>query len=150
MLSPFFMIRKMTMQDLDDIMVIENEAFSLPWSRNSYENELKNQYATYFVLDMEGSIGAYGGIWVVFDEAHITNVAVASRYRRCGCGKTIMGELEKNALKKGAVRILLEVRLSNLAALNMYSGLGFIVTGMRKAYYSDNGEDAIVMTKYLI
>lgn len=150
MLSPIFMIRKMTIQDLDQIMLIEKEAFSLPWSRQAYENELKNQYATYFVLDMEGCIGAYGGIWVVFDEAHITNVAVAVKYRGSGCGKTLMKELEKSAIKKGADRILLEVRPSNLAALNMYSGLGYKATGLRKQYYSDNGEDAVIMTKFLL
>ncbi|HWP96794.1 MAG TPA: ribosomal protein S18-alanine N-acetyltransferase [Syntrophomonadaceae bacterium] len=143
------MMRKMTLQDLDQVMIIEAECFSLPWSRQSYENELKNQYASYRVVDFDGNVGAYGGIWVIFDEAHITNVAVAQKCRQNGWGKSLMLDLEKIAWGKGAVRIFLEVRPSNLAALNMYQGLGYVATGLRKEYYSDNQEDAVVMTKFL-
>lgn len=149
MLNSLYMIRKMTLQDLNQVMIIEAESFTLPWSRQSYENELQNQYANYLVVDFEGEIGAYGGIWVIFDEAHITNVAVARRFRQNGWGKSLMLELEKTARTKGAVRIFLEVRPSNMPALDMYQGLGFQVTGLRKEYYSDNREDALVMTKFL-
>jgi len=145
-----FMMRKMTPRDLDQVMIIEQEAFSLPWSRQSYENELKNQYANYLVVDYQGDVGGYGGIWVVFDEAHITNVAVASSFRGRGWGRALMSELEALARRKRAVRILLEVRPSNRAALAMYHGLGFMVSGLRKQYYSDNNEDAIVMVKHLV
>jgi ribosomal-protein-alanine N-acetyltransferase len=145
-----FMMRKMTPRDLDQVMLIEQEAFSLPWSRQSYENELKNQYANYLVIDYQGDVGGYGGIWVVFDEAHITNVAVASSFRGRGWGRALMLELEALARRKRAVRILLEVRPSNRAAIAMYHGLGFMVSGLRKQYYSDNNEDAIVMVKHLV
>jgi ribosomal-protein-alanine N-acetyltransferase len=144
------MMRKMTPRDLDQVMLIEQEAFSLPWSRQSYENELKNQYANYLVIDYQGDVGGYGGIWVVFDEAHITNVAVASSFRGRGWGRALMLELEALARRKRAVRILLEVRPSNRAAIAMYHGLGFMVSGLRKQYYSDNNEDAIVMVKHLV
>lgn len=150
MIETGFMMRKMTPLDLDQVMIIEQEAFSLPWSRQSYENELKNQYANYLVIDYQGDVGGYGGIWVVFDEAHITNVAIASSLRGRGWGRVLMLELEKLARRKRAVRILLEVRPSNRAALAMYHGLGFMVSGLRKQYYSDNNEDAIVMVKHLI
>lgn len=135
--------------DLDKVMIIEKESFSLPWSRESYLGELKNDFANYLVCDDAGDIAAYGGIWVVFEEAHITSVAVAIQYRGQGVGSDLMRELEKIARAKHATRILLEVRPSNQAALAMYDKLGFVKTGERKAYYTDNGEDALVMTRYL-
>jgi len=149
LLNTRYMIRKMAENDLDKVMIIEQESFSLPWSRESYLGELKNDFANYLVCDDGGEIAAYGGVWVVFEEAHITNVAVAIRYRGQGVGSDLMKELEKIARSKHATRILLEVRPSNQVALAMYDKLGFIQTGVRKAYYSDNGEDALIMTKYL-
>lgn len=150
MLNRDFMIRKMTDRDIDRIMIIEVESFSLPWSKQSYLSELKNNFANYLVCDYEGEVAGYGGMWIVFEEAHITNIAIARDYRGTGMGKALMLELEEVARQKNALRILLEVRPSNQAARNMYKSLGFIDTGLRKAYYSDNGEDAILMTKLLI
>ncbi|NLV22789.1 MAG: ribosomal protein S18-alanine N-acetyltransferase [Syntrophomonadaceae bacterium] len=149
MLNTKYMMRKMTETDVDKVMIIEKESFSLPWSRDSYLGELKNQFANYLVCDDGGDIAAYGGIWVVFEEAHITNVAVAGKYHGQGIGSDLMRELEKIARTKQATRILLEVRPSNKAALGMYNKLGYVQTGVRKAYYTDNGEDALVMTRYL-
>lgn len=149
MLNAKYMIRKMTETDLDKIMIIEKESFSLPWSRDSYLGELKNSFANYLVCDDGGDIAAYGGIWVVFEEAHITNVAVSSKHRRQGIGSDLMRELEKIARTQHATRIFLEVRPSNATALAMYDKLGYVQTGQRKAYYTDNGEDALIMTRYL-
>lgn len=145
-----FMIRKMTEQDLDELMIIEKESFSLPWSRQAYESELQNQYANYLVCDWQGEVAAYVGMWAVFEEAHITNVAVARKFRRMGMGQILMLEEEKLAIAKQATQMLLEVRPSNIAALTMYNKLGYLPTSLRKQYYSDNQEDAIIMTKYLI
>ncbi len=144
-----YMIRKMTGRDLDEIMQIELESFSLPWSRQSYENELSNQYATYMVADCEGDVAAYGGIWVVADEAHITNVAVAPQHRRKGMGTRVLQALVEAARQKRASRIYLEVRVSNDAARKLYSGQGFKPAGRRPAYYSDNNEDAVVMMRQI-
>lgn len=149
MLGNDFLVRKLTSRDLDKLMIIEKESFSLPWSRESYEAELHNHFASYLVCDWEGEIAAYAGIWTVFGEAHITNVAVGKRYRQRGMGRTLMQELEKVALAKKTRRILLEVRPSNQAALAMYHGLGYVQTSVRKEYYADNQEDALVMTKFL-
>lgn len=149
MLIQGFIIRKMTDMDIDEIMKVEEESFSLPWSKESYLDELKNILATYLLCDCEGEVAGYGGIWVVLDEAHITNVAVARKFRRCGMGRALMQNLERLAREKNASRILLEARPSNEAALQMYKGLGYVSTGLRQAYYSDNGEDAIIMTKFL-
>ena len=144
-----YLIRRMTESDLDEVMEIERESFSLPWSRDSYLGELNNSFANYMVCDHAGDIAAYGGIWVVFEEAHITNVAVAGKFRGQGIGCALMKELENIARAKHAIRIFLEVRPSNAAALKMYNKLDYIQTGLRKAYYTDNGEDALIMTRYL-
>lgn len=149
MLIQDYLIRKMTEQDLDEVMKIEKESFSLPWSRESYLGELKNSFANYIVCDCAGDIAGYAGIWVVFEEAHITNVAVGKFFRAKGIGLALMVQAERIARAKKATRILLEVRPSNEAALHLYQNLNYIQTALRKAYYSDNGEDAIVMTKYL-
>ena len=149
MLNPGFILRKMTSQDIDEIMQIEQKCFTLPWSRESYLGELNNNFATYLVCDFEGEIAGYGGIWVVFEDAHITNVAVNPDFRQSGMGTTLMQELEQIARDKKAQQILLEVRPSNKAALAMYRNLGYFPTGLRQNYYSDNGEDAIIMTKLL-
>lgn len=149
MLNRNFILRKMTSQDIDEVMQIEKESFTLPWSRDSYLGELKNNFATYLICDYEGEIAGYGGIWVVFEEAHITNIAVGSKFRQLGIGVALMLELEKAARDKNAQRILLEVRPSNQAALKMYQNLDYLPTGLRKQYYSDNNEDAIIMTKLL-
>ncbi len=144
-----YIIRKMTEQDLDEVMLIEHESFPLPWSRQSYESELKNQFAYYLVCDVEGEVAAFCGIWVVFEEGHITNVAVGKKFRSQGLGKAIMLEAEKIAKEKKAMRIMLEVRPSNTVARKMYSELGYMETGLRKQYYDDNREDAILMTRFL-
>jgi ribosomal-protein-alanine N-acetyltransferase len=144
-----YLIRKMTGRDLDEIMIIEMESFTLPWTRKSYENELSNQYATYMVADYEGEVAAYGGIWVVQDEAHITNVAVARKHRGQGIGSTLLSALVNTARLKRASRVFLEVRVSNEPALKLYSNQGFAPAGLRKQYYDDNNEDAIIMMKIL-
>lgn len=149
MLNRDFILRKMTPQDIDEVMRIEQKSFTLPWSRESYLGELKNNFATYLVCDYEGEVVGYGGIWVVFEEAHITNVAVDPDFRQFGMGTALMQELEQVARDKKANRILLEVRPSNQAALAMYSNLYYFPSGLRRGYYTDDGEDAIIMTKLL-
>lgn len=149
MLNPHFIIRKMTEKDLEQVILIERDSFTLPWSRDLYSNELNNEYATYLVCDVGGKTVGYGGIWAVYEEAHITNVAVDSKCRLTGMGKALMQELENTVRRKRAERIFLEVRPSNTAALTMYQNMGYVSSGLRKAYYSDNDEDAIIMTKQL-
>lgn len=149
MLNRDYIVRKMTSRDLDKIMAIEVEAFSLPWSRESYASELENRYATYVVADYDGEIAGYGGIWVVVDEAHITNVAVNLKYRGQGISHNLLASLENVARLKRAIHIFLEVRVSNQNALSLYEGHGFMAAGIRKQYYSDNDEDALVMVKML-
>ncbi|WP_260471799.1 ribosomal protein S18-alanine N-acetyltransferase [Bacillus sp. HMF5848] len=138
--------RMMKWEDLDEVMEIERASFTLPWKREAYENELlHNQYARYIVLEHEGHIAGYCGMWLVIDEAHITNVAISPSYRGKKLGDAIMRYALQFAYQHGAATATLEVRISNMVARNLYKKLGFLEGGIRKHYYQDNGEDAIVM-----
>jgi ribosomal-protein-alanine N-acetyltransferase len=141
-----FTIRPMTMTDIDQVMVVEHSAFEVPWSREAFENEMSsNQFASYFVADFEGKIIGYCGIWVIVDEAHITNLAVLSGYRGYKVGESLLRHVMLHALSQHAHSVSLEVRVSNQVAQNLYRKLGFRDGGIRKNYYSNNGEDALVM-----
>ena len=137
---------EMTLKDLDNVLAIEHLSFPTPWSRRSFVSELtENIYAHYVVVKQEGKVVAYSGMWVIVDEAHITNIAVHPHYRRRGIGEMLMKEMLERAKSHGALRMTLEVRVSNKTAQDLYIRLGFIATGIRRGYYSDTGEDATVM-----
>lgn len=136
----------MTVADLDAVLEIEQNCFPFPWSRSSFYGEIKdNRYAYYIVARLKdnGSIIGYGGLWVIFDEGHITTLAVHPLYRRCGTGSFILEHLLKKASIEGARQVFLEVRASNLAARRLYEKFHFKVISRRKNYYLS--EDALVM-----
>jgi ribosomal-protein-alanine N-acetyltransferase len=136
----------MTPADIDQVLVVEHSAFDVPWSRQAFENELKNnRFASYFVAEYSGKIIGYCGVWVIVDEAHITNLAVLSGYRGHKVGETLLRQVMTYAKSQKAKTISLEVRVSNEVAKNLYRKLGFYTGGIRKNYYSNNGEDALVM-----
>lgn len=138
--------RYMNLMDLDDIMEVERLSFTLPWSREAFYRELTdNPYAYYIVADIDGKAIGYGGVWIVVDEAHITNIAVRPEYRGKKIGETLLKQLQNLAREKGAKTMTLEVRVSNHVAQNLYRKLGFKNGGIRKGYYTDNFEDALVM-----
>ncbi|ANU16220.1 ribosomal-protein-alanine N-acetyltransferase [Planococcus maritimus] len=138
--------RKMTIQDVNAVYEIEKQSFTLAWTKEAFEQEmLKNEFA-YYVLGetAEGVIG-YCGMWLVMDEAHITNIAISPQQRGNKYGEALMREAMDQARAQGAKLMTLEARVSNIAALNLYKKLGFQNGGIRKGYYTDNQEDAIVM-----
>lgn len=139
-------IRFMTVDDLDAVMEIEHSSFSIPWSREAFYNEIEqNHLSTYLVVEDGERVAGYCGVWLVVDEAHITNVAVLPDYRGQGLGEALMQRIMKIAKEVGARVMTLEVRLSNKAAQGLYRKMGFQDGGIRKRYYSDNQEDALVM-----
>jgi len=142
--------RKMKYKDIDKICELEREAFTLPWPKEAFEDEMTNSLACYTVYEHHGKIKAYGGMWIVLDEAHITNIAVKAEYRRKGIGSRLIDYMVKTAKEKGAKYMYLEVRKSNKDAYQLYIKKGFIINGVRKNYYPDNGEDAIVMMKLIV
>ncbi|MBJ6360221.1 ribosomal protein S18-alanine N-acetyltransferase [Paenibacillus sp. MAHUQ-46] len=136
----------MQLEDVPVICQIEQEAFTSPWTAEAFINELtNNHFARYMVMEWEGQAIGYGGMWTIMDEAHITNIAVRIGYRGQGLGERLLRELQRTAVFFGSARMTLEVRVSNEIAQNLYRKLGFEPSGVRPGYYSDNGEDALIM-----
>jgi len=137
--------RKMTATDLDAVVIVENQSFSTPWTRQAFYEELENQLAYYLLAVLDDTVVGYVGMWLILDEAHITNVAVLPSCRKLGIGKSMMQKALDIAKANGAVSMTLEVRPSNAPALALYKNLGFENAGVRKNYYEDTNEDAIIM-----
>jgi [ribosomal protein S18]-alanine N-acetyltransferase len=147
MTEPVLLIRPMTVADLASVQLIERASFTTPWPPQAYRQELEaNRLAAYLVGLIGGEVVAYGGIWLMVDEAHVTTFAVHPRYRRRRIGERLLLSLLDLSVDRHAREATLEVRLSNLAARRLYEKYGFRPVGIRPRYYSDNGEDALIMT----
>jgi [ribosomal protein S18]-alanine N-acetyltransferase len=141
------LIEPMRLADLDEVQAIEQASFATPWPPNSYRSELEtNRLAHYVIARIDGRVVAYGGIWLMVDEAHITTFAVAPGWRRRKIGERLLLALLDLATERRASEATLEVRLSNLPARRLYEKYGFRPVGLRPRYYSDNNEDALIMT----
>ena len=146
-------ISPMTVADLDAAMAIEHRSFKQPWSRHMYLTDIQhNPMASYLVLrpDPLGAerlppVLAYGGFWLMVDEAHIATIASHPDWRGCGLGQLLLLALLDKAVARGAVRSTLEVRVRNEPARRLYEKLGYQNVGVRRHYYED-GEDALIMT----
>lgn len=142
------LIRRMTLRDLNNVYEIEKESYSHPWNKLEFVKELKgNKFAHYFVCLLDGKIVGFLGMWVVFEEAHITNIAVSPSFRKRGIGSMFVDFSISFARSKSAKRIVLEVRISNEEAISLYIRKGFKVASIKKNYYLDNFEDAYEMIK---
>ncbi len=140
-------VRPMGIGDLPGVQLIERSSFSTPWPAHAYRQELEgNRLAHYLVATLDRAIVGYGGIWVMVDEAHITTFAVHPGFRRRGIGERLLLALLDLSIARQAREATLEVRLSNLAARRLYEKYGFRPVGIRPRYYSDDGEDALIMT----
>jgi len=142
-MEPVF--RPMVAADIPAVAQIEQVCFRSPWTEKMLKSELKNRLAHYHVLELENKVIGYAGMWILFDEAHITNVAVLPEHRRKGYGRKLMLLSMEAASLLGANKMTLEVRESNSGAQAMYDGVGFTMAGRRKRYYSDTGEDAFIL-----
>ena len=141
-------IEEMRPEHLNGVMVVENLSFRIPWSRNSFLEEITtNRLAVYFVAVLQGEVIGYGGFWGICDEGHITNIAVLPKYRKQHIGSGILENLIRECKNEDIVAMTLEVRRSNISAQILYRKFGFVEEGIRKRYYEDNGEDAIIMWK---
>ena len=134
--------RPMERADVNRVHEIECTCFRSPWSKLALAGELRNDVAHYLVMEADGVICGYGGMWLLFEEAHVTNVAIMPDYRGQGRGKRLMLAMMRHAVKRGAEKMTLEVRESNTVAQKLYAGLGFEQNGFRPGYYSDTGEGA--------
>jgi ribosomal-protein-alanine N-acetyltransferase len=161
-----FAVEPMAVSDIGQIMEIENKAFSAPWSAQAYRYEItENEHSTMLVVrpvyassdrvrrlgHFFGKGGAervlgYCGLWLLIDQAHISTLAIHSDWRRRGLGELLLNSLLAQGMEQGARTATLEVRVSNHAAQALYSKYRFSVVSRRKRYYSDNNEDALIMT----
>ena len=139
-------IREAKLDDVHSIAELDKLCFSMPWSEVSFLKEIsENNIALYLVAEIAGQIVGYAGMWLIIDEGHITNVAVHPNFRRRHIGEAIVSVLLAEAQAEGITRQTLEGRVSNFAAQRLYEKFGFQACGIRKGYYEDNHEDAIIM-----
>lgn len=133
--------------DLEGVLAVEAESFTNPWTRAMYVWELQHRDVChiYVARTPATAVAGFCALWLVFDEAHINNVAVLPRYRGRGMGRAILRHALADAHRRGARRATLEVRASNVDAIRLYERLGFHVAGARRAYYSSPVEDALIL-----
>ena len=137
----------MTLEDIPAVHRIERASFAVPWPDDAYRNEIAtNRLASYVIARAGDEVVGFAGLWVMVDEAHITTFAVDPRWRRRGVGQWLLLRLLELANDRQAREATLEVRLSNMPARRLYEKYGFRPVGIRPRYYSDNGEDALIMT----
>ncbi|HMM19991.1 MAG TPA: ribosomal protein S18-alanine N-acetyltransferase [Selenomonadales bacterium] len=143
---PVGKVRPMGPADIDAVLAVEEASFLTPWSRAAFEAEMgDNELARYLVMEADGAVVGYAGMWMILDEAHVTNIAIAPAFRGKGLGTVLVTALIDFAVRLGATCMTLEVRVSNLDAQRLYRRLGFEPRGLRPGYYSDSGEDALIM-----
>ncbi len=131
---------------IEGVLEIERLSFSIQWSEEAFTTEVThNQLARYLVIIEDNKVVGYGGMWFILGEAHITNIAIHPDYRGRGRGRLLTEALISLAAKESILDMTLEVRKSNYKAINLYTGLGFKAVGIRKEFYFDNKEDALIM-----
>ncbi len=138
-------LREVKLADIDQMMAIERASFTSPWSARFFLKEIRVSYAKSVLAEVEGQIVGYIIYWQLPKEADIHNLAVHPSHRRRGIGRSLLTTAIDGAKGQGSDRVTLEVRKSNQAAQQLYQSLGFEERGVRKGYYSDDGEDALVM-----
>ncbi len=139
-------VREMQPADLPSAHEIDRQAFSMPWPPDAYRHEIENEHSFPVVAVAEGEVVGVGVLWMVLDEAHIATIAVRPEWRGQGVGRLILGRLLEIAREQNARLATLEVRVGNYAAQALYRSFGFELAGWRPRYYSDNREDALIMT----
>ena len=138
--------RPMTIADMDEIMAIERGSYRYPWSQGFFLQELQVACARSVLAEIDGRIIGYVLYWLLPGTVDIHNLATHVDYRRRGVGRLLLSQVLGHAAAQAIDRVTLEVRKSNLPAQKLYQSMGFVSTGLRKGYYSDDGEDALAMT----
>jgi [ribosomal protein S18]-alanine N-acetyltransferase len=149
--SPVLSFRRMREADLPRVMEIERAAFSHPWSEELVRRELRHEFSTVLLATggEAGTVQGFAVVWLVHDELHVLNVAVAPEARRQGVARAILDRVEAQGREQGARVAMLEVRRGNHPAIALYRSLGYREVGVRPRYYAEDGEDALVMDKDL-
>jgi ribosomal-protein-alanine N-acetyltransferase len=140
-------IRKMRMEDIEQVIAIDRVSFSLPWPERSFRFELTDNPASRcWVAEVDGKLAGMIVVWLIVDEVHVATIATHPDFRRQGIAKKLLSYALQHLSIEGAQSSFLEVRASNLAAQEMYRKFGYEESGVRRRYYKDNDEDAILMT----
>lgn len=144
------LIRAMDINDLERIVELEQLLFTSTWDVSDFMYEiLENQFSYNYVLEVDGQIVGYVGIWIMYEQSQITTVGIDPHYQGHGYGRMLMEEMIALAISQGCEVMSLEVRVSNHKAISLYKSLGFENQAIRKNYYQDNHEDAYLMVKRL-
>ena len=140
-------VEPMALGDVSAVHEIERLSFSVPWPAHAFEQELRgNRLARYLVARAGGTVVGFAGTWLMVDDSHITTFGVHPEWRRQGIGRQLLLGIADLSIAIGARRMTLEVRETNEAAQALYRSFGFDIVGRRPRYYTDDGEDALVMT----
>ena len=143
---PAIFLGPMRLEDIEHVSRLERRCYTLPWSSSAYVTEVGNPNAYYITAqDSHGTIVGYAGMWVIMDEVHITTIAVDPDRRGLKIGERLLMDILEEGISRGATRATLEVRERNTVAHNLYLKYGFEDVAVRKNYYSDNGENAVIM-----
>ena len=148
--NDILIIREANNDDIEAIYKIESESFGNPWSKTLLANEIQNDSSLVLCAVIDNAIVGFGSLMEVYDEIHITNLAVVPGHRRKGIGRRLLSELINKKSSEDINDVILEVRVSNLPAIALYGSYGFEPLGIRKKYYEDEKEDALVMRYALI
>jgi [ribosomal protein S18]-alanine N-acetyltransferase len=141
------LLRKMTLDDVEQVIAIDQVSFSLPWPQRSFQFELTDNPASRcLVAESDGRVVGMLVGWLIVDEIHIATIATHPDFRHQGIGKKLLSLALDSAREEGALSSFLEVREGNTVALEMYRKFGYVEDGRREGYYKDNGEDAILMS----
>ena len=135
----------MTAADIENVIALERASFQFPWSTRFFLDELQVDCARSILAEVDGRIVGYVLFWFLPEEVDIHNIAVHPDFRRQGIGRLLLEQVVDSARRQERLRVTLDVRFSNAPAQNLYRSFGFVIRGLRKGYYSDNGEDALVM-----
>ena len=142
-------MRKMALSDLNAVMEIENRSFPSPWSKSLFTRELSLEFSHNYVFEVNAELFGYISFWLVHGEVHIMSIAVNERRREMGVGTEMLRRSLERAKSIGGEYAFLEVREKNHPAITLYTNMGFDIVEVRKGYYTDTKEDALVMAKML-
>ncbi len=137
----------MKAEDVPEISRLEREAFSMPWSEEDFEGMIRSENARYYVAEKDGAVLGGCGLYIVLEEASITNVVIRREARNQGVGTELMRHMMEMCGRDGVKAFTLEVRVSNKAAIHMYEKVGFVSEGIRPGFYEKPAEDAMIMWK---
>jgi ribosomal-protein-alanine N-acetyltransferase len=142
-----FLIQRMSQEDVEEVARLERLCFSDPWSKSSFEHELKNRFSIPLVVKSNERIVGYSCLWKIYEQMEIATIAVSPEFREKGIGRMMMNWIVREARKRGCKSVILSVRESNKAAISLYRAFEFVESKRRKGYYRHPDEDAIIMIK---